>query len=66
MTELCQAEYYITKLNFPRLKKCTNKAKIKRNGICYCLLHDPERKKKISENNDKKSEEKKNQKHERS
>ena len=41
----CQAEYYITKLNFPRLKKCKNRAKVERSGIHYCLLHDPEKRK---------------------
>ena len=39
----CEAEYLITKMNFPRYKHCTNNAKVCRNGIHYCGIHDPVR-----------------------
>jgi len=62
MKTICEAEYMITKLNFPRSKKCTNKAVCEREGISYCGIHDPERKKIREEKNDLKKEETRNKK----
>lgn len=39
----CEAEYLITKMNFPRYKKCRYEAKVVRDGKHFCRLHDPQR-----------------------
>lgn len=52
----CEAEYIISKLNFPRTKKCTYKAIYEFAGKHYCGIHDPKRKIKKQEENDLKKE----------
>jgi hypothetical protein len=42
MEQFCEATYYTRKLNFPRLKHCSKKAIVERDGKSYCGLHDPE------------------------
>jgi hypothetical protein len=52
----CEAEYIVCRMNFPRTKKCTNKAICEFEGKHYCGIHDPKRKRKQQDENDLKKE----------
>ena len=48
------SEYYLIKGLSCRSRRCTNNAKVKRNGKWYCGIHDPEKVRERREKNEKK------------